>query len=106
MSTRPPGVMAKITVALKVAQGPVTMGELMILADITKTSAAEVSSALYKLRHQGKVKAIRAPSSAKAGPAFVMRYLWAQKAPAARPVNAREMAAVSPLQMLGIGRIG
>jgi hypothetical protein len=82
------------------------MGEVMDKAGISKTSASEVSSALYKLRNQGLVRTVRGEATSKNGPRFVRRYLWAVKAVAKPLVDSAQIRAISPLQMLGIGRIG
>ena len=83
-----------------------TMSEIMAKAGIEKTMANEVSSALYKLRNQGKVKTVRGESTSKNGPRFVRRYSWATKPQPKPAVPGLDIRAVSPLQMLGIGRIG
>ncbi|OXE36635.1 MAG: hypothetical protein CGW95_06595 [Phenylobacterium zucineum] len=107
MSTAPMGLKARVAAVLEASGAvPLTMGEIIAQAGIDKTLAGEVSSALYKLRNGGQVKTIRGESSSKNGPRFVRRYLWAVKV-VAKPAPPRlDVRAVSPLQMLGIGRIG
>ena len=101
------GLKARVAKTLELSGGrSMTMGEIMEAAGIEKTSASDVSSALYKLRNEGRVKAVRGESTSKNGPRFVRRYSWGLKVPAVRQVDVREAAAASPLQMLGIGRIG
>jgi hypothetical protein len=100
------GIKARVAKVLELAQAPLTMGEIMDKADIPKTSASEVSSALFKLRGQAKVKTVGGESTSKSGPRYVKRYVWvrvAHKAPVAQP---RVESAISPFQMLGIGRLG
>lgn len=100
------GINARVAKVLREAQGKsLTMGEIMDLAEIVKTSAPEVSSALYKLRNRGLVKDVRGPSSSSSGPKFVRRYVWVAKTPVATVKVQVQTVAVSPLQMLGIGRI-
>lgn len=103
----PLGIKARVEKALREAEGrSLTMGEVMAAADIDKRLAAEVSSALYKLRNRGLVKDVRGASSAKSGPKFVRRYVWvARAAGASVKVQVQTHVAVSPLQMLGVGRI-
>jgi len=104
----PTGIKGRVALVLEQSGAvALTMSEIMSQAGIEKTMANEVSSALYKLRNQGKVKTIRGEATSKNGPRFVRRYLWAIKPPAQKPAAARlDVRAVSPLQMLGIGRIG
>lgn len=107
MMDREMGIKARVEKALREAEGSLTMGEVMTVADIDKRLAAEVSSALYKLRNRGLVKDVRGASSAKSGPKFVRRYVWVAKA-ATTIVKVQvqtQTVAVSPLQMLGMGRI-
>lgn len=103
---KPLGLNARVAKALQEALRPLTMGELMDMAQIPKISASEVSSALYKLRNRGMVKTVRGESSARSGPKFVRRYVWVSKQPGpVRVAVTVQTVAVSPLQMLGIGRI-
>jgi hypothetical protein len=99
------GIKARVAKVLEASAAPLTMGEIMARADIPKTSASEVSSALFKLCGQARVKTVRGEATSKSGPRYVKRYVWSritQKAPVAQP---RVELAISPLQMLGIGRI-
>lgn len=104
MGSRDQGITARVAKALEKSTEPLAMGALMAAAGIEKTSAAEVSSALYKLRHQGKVRTVRGPSSSPNGPQFVRRYVWVVKA--APVVKNASTAAVSPLSGLGLIRGG
>lgn len=107
MATPPTGIKGRVALVLE-RSGTValTMSEIMHQAGIEKTLANEVSSALYKLRNQGKVKTVRGESTSKNGPRFVRRYSWAVKVQAKVVAPGLDVRAVSPLQMLGIGRIG
>lgn len=80
-----------------------TMGDLMRKADISKTMANDVSSALYKLRGSGLVKAARGPSTSEKGPRFVRTYQWVVRV---QVKDKRASTAVlGPLAGLGMFRI-
>lgn len=78
------GVKGKVAKALEDAKDQegkwmaLTMGEIIGRADIPKTQAPEVSSALFKLRNQGLVQTVRGPASSANGPRFVRKYKWAR----------------------------
>jgi DNA-binding IscR family transcriptional regulator len=96
-----PGIKAKVRAVLESAEAPLSMGQIMATGDIAKTSAADVSSALHKLRGAGLVKTTRGPSSSPRGPKFVKLYAWLKKPTVAAVVRRVE----SPMAGLGVFRI-
>lgn len=101
MANDQPGIKRRVQDVLAATTVPQTMGALMLAANIPKTAAGEVSSALYKLRGQGLVKAIRGPSTSTKGPRFVRMYVWVVKAAPKRS----EPVVANPLAGLGIFRM-
>lgn len=96
------GIKKRVQQALEASQGRLlTMGQIMALADIPKTAASDVSSALYKLRNDGLVRAVRGPSTSVKGPRFVRMYQIVVRAARVEPVQ----TVVSPMAGLGIFRI-
>lgn len=79
---------------------PLTMGQVMARANIPKTNASDVSSALYKLIDEGLVAFSRGPSTSSKGPKIVRRYQWAVKV----SIRRAELP-VSPMSGLGVFRI-
>lgn len=90
-----PGIKKRVAEALRTTPEAMTMGELMARANVPKTMASEVSSALYKLRNQGLIQTIRGPASSPKGPRFVRKYKWVAKPPAVERIEVPKPKAVS-----------
>lgn len=75
-----PGIKMRVQMTLQATQSALTMGQIIDAAGIPKTSASEVSAALYKLRGAGQIKAMRGPSTSLKGPRFVRMYQWITRA--------------------------
>lgn len=98
------GTMAKVSRALEASDRALTMSELMAAADISKTSAAEVSSVLSKLRNRGLLVVESGQTTAPRGRKFVRKYRWR-----AKPLPKADRRDAGPFDGLGglrIGRLG
>lgn len=71
------GIKKRVSDALEDAGGRrMTLGEVLMAADISKDLAHEVSSALHKLIGQGRIEVSMGPSTALRGRKLVRMYRW------------------------------
>lgn len=87
------GLKKRITCALQALEQTqaVSMGELISMLDLDKALASEVSSALYKLRQEGRLRVSEGTATSGLGKRVVRRYSWL-----AEPVAVRVVAIPAP----------
>ena len=101
--------MKRVMDTLQDAQGALTMGELMVKADLDKRFAGDVSSCLSKLVARDDVQVRLVQSRSRLGKRVVREYVWVCREaapPPPPPVRVED----DPRRMLGapllIGRLG
>lgn len=97
------GLKRKVAQVLQGQERAMTMGELMLAADVSKAFAADVSSALDKLVRQGLVEFKRGPATARSGPRLVRRFIWVVAGPEAK---GGPQTPANPFSGLGLNIIG
>lgn len=89
------GIKKRVSDALEDAEGrAMTLGEVLMAADISKDLAHEVSSALHKLIGQGRITVSMGPSTALRGRKLVRMYRWVEQG-APRPQKTAAGASVT-----------
>lgn len=96
------GVMKRVREVLQDCEdGGLTMSELMARADIPKTRANEVSSALARLLGNGLIEVAERSATSRMGRRIVRGYVWISVA----VVVEVEQPRPNPMALLGIFRI-
>ena len=81
------------------------MGEIIEALDIDKTTAGEVSSALYRLRQQGTVLSFESTATSNLGKRMVKRYRYVRTGVIRHELHGGRDRCIEPVKP-PIGRIG